>query len=118
MDFLAIFIAIIALLVTLWQAFLSKQQLEHAKETKTDTEKLLSDIKEKVNKIESISDETRKDVKEQVSKMIDKQNEHIQSLLETPQKSEQNQMIMQLLGPMLSNPDNFEKLIKITGTKR
>lgn len=118
MELIAISIAVVALGVSFWQAFLSRQQLEQAKETKGDTEKLLSEIKNKVNKIESISDETRKDVKEQVSKMIDKQNEHIQSLLETPQKSEQNQMIMQLLGPMLSNPDNFEKLIKITEKKR
>jgi len=110
---ISIIIASVALLIAFWQAFLSKQQLDQAKETKSDTGKLLDEIKAKVNKIETISDETRKDIKEQVSKLIDKQDETIKSLLATPQKSEQNQMMMQLLGPMLANPDNLEKIMKL-----
>jgi len=45
-------IAIIAVLIAIWQAYLSKQQLEKAKETRNETEKLLDDIKDRVKKID------------------------------------------------------------------
>lgn len=113
MEILGICIAIIALIVALWQGFLSKRQLEQAKETKTDTEKLLDEINIKVKKIEMLTDETRKDVKEQISKLIDKQDENMKTLLNNPAKSEENQMIMQLLAPMLQNPESFKMLMEL-----
>lgn len=72
----------LALILSFWQGFLAKQSLEQAKETKNDTERLLDEIKSKVSKVEIISDETRKDVKEQISKMIDKNDENFKTLLE------------------------------------
>lgn len=117
-ELISIIIAIIALLVAIWQGFLSKQQLEQAKETKSDTEKLLDEINSKVQKIETLTDETRKDVKEQISKLIDKQDENMKTLLNNPAKSEQNQMMMQLLAPMLQNPESFKMLMELSKSNK
>lgn len=117
-ELISIIIAIIALLVAVWQGFLSKQQLEQAKETKSDTEKLLDEINSKVQKIETLTDETRKDVKEQISKLIDKQDENMKTLLNNPAKSEQNQMMMQLLAPMLQNPESFKMLMELSKSNK
>lgn len=117
-ELISIIIAIIALLVAVWQGFLSKQQLEQAKETKSDTEKLLDEINSKVQKIETLTDETRKDVKEQISKLIDKQDENMKTLLNNPAKSEQNQMMMQLLTPMLQNPESFKMLMELSKSNK
>lgn len=113
MEYISITLAIVAILISLWQGYLSKQQLDLANQTKSETEKLLEDIKSKVNKIELLTDETRKDVKEQVSKLIDKQDENMKTLLNTPAKSEQNQLIMQLLPELLKNPEALKTLSEI-----
>lgn len=106
-------ISAIALLIAFWQGYLAKQQLEQAKETKSDTEKLLDEIKEKVLKIESISDETRRDVKEQISKLIDKQDENFKTLLKAPSEKSQNEMIAALLPAIMQSPDGLEKIIEL-----
>lgn len=81
MEYISLVVAFIALFVAFWQWFLSKQQLEQAKETKKDTERLLDEIKQKIVRIEAISDETRKDVKEQISNMINKNDENFKEVL-------------------------------------
>lgn len=113
MENVSLIIAIIALLVALWQGWLSKQQLDEAKQTKNDTEKLLDEIKDKVNYIQTISNETRSDVKDQVSKLIDKQDENMKTLLNSPAQTEQNQMIMQLM----SQPDVLKQLLELTNNQ-
>lgn len=110
---LAIIISIIAVGVAVWQGFLAKNQLEQAKLTKTETEKLLDEIKSKVQRIETISDETRKDVKEQISKLVDKQDENLKTLLNAPKDNRQNEMLMALLPKLMENPVMLEKLIEI-----
>lgn len=117
MDFkelIPIFLSLIAIVVAFWQGFLAKAQLEQAKETKSETEKLLQDVKDKVIRIESISDETRKDVKEQIGKLIDKQDENFKVLLSAPQQNNQNEMIMQLLPQILANPDSLKTIIELS----
>ncbi|WKZ30155.1 MAG: hypothetical protein QY314_00045 [Candidatus Dojkabacteria bacterium] len=118
MDIVGIVIAGVALLVAFWQGFLSKQQLEQAKETKTEVERLLDEIKEKVSKVETLTDETRRDVKEQISKLIDKQDENMKTLLSNPAKSEQNQMIMQFITQAMQNPDTFKTILEMSNKNR
>jgi ATP-dependent Zn protease len=66
---------------------------------------LLDEIKEKIVKIETISDETRKDVKEQISKMIDKNDENFKTLLKSSKEIDQNQLLTTLLPSLLQNPN-------------
>lgn len=113
MEWLTVIISLIALGIALWQAFISKQQLREAQETKSDTKNLLDEIKEKVVKIEGISEDTKSTVSEQMSKLIDKQDENIKTLLKSPHESEQNQMIGNILAAAISNPDSFNTLIKL-----
>ncbi|MGR3811648.1 hypothetical protein [Jiulongibacter sp. NS-SX5] len=104
-------VSFLALLVALWQGFISKSQLEEAKRTKTDTEKLLDEIKAKVIQIHSNSDETRRDVKDQIGKLIDKQDENFKVLLNAPKENSQNEIIKSLLPKMLENPANLERIM-------
>lgn len=114
MDVLTIILSVFALGISLWQGFLSKQQLDQAKETKSDTEKLLDEIKSKVQKIETLSDETRKDVKDQIAKLIDQQNENFKTLLSNPVKSQENEMMMQIMGQAMQNPEMLKTLMEIS----
>ncbi|RXJ69696.1 hypothetical protein CRV08_03045 [Halarcobacter ebronensis] len=113
MEYFPLIISFIAVIIALWQGYLAKSQLEQAKITKRDTEKLLDDIKEKVNKIEMISDETRKDVKEQISKLVDKQDENFKLLLNTPKENNQNEMIMKLFPSLMNNPELLKMFIEM-----
>lgn len=113
MEYIGIIIAILALWVAFWQWFLSKQQLEEAKKTKWETEKLLSEISNKIIKIEAISDETRKDVKEQISKMIDKNDENFKTLLNSWKEIDQNQLMTTLLPALFQNPNWIESMVKL-----
>ena len=113
-EFITLSISIVAIIVAFWQGFLAKSQLDQAKQTKTDTEKLLDEIKQKVVKIETISDETRKDVKEQISKLIDKQDENFKTLLNAPKEDSQNQMLMTFLPALLEKPEMMETLLKFS----
>lgn len=117
MEIITIVLSVIALLIALWQGMLSKNQLEQAKQTKSDTEKLLDDIKQKVNRVEVISDETRKDVKEQIGKLIDKQDENLKALLNAPKENSQNEMIMTLLPTLMEKPEMLDTLIKLGQNK-
>lgn len=112
-NLIAVVISLVAIGVAFWQGFLAKSQLEEAKRTKTETEKLLDDIKSKVLRVETISDETRKDVKEQISKLIDKQDENFKVLLNAPKENNQNELIKTFLPMILENPDLIEKISKM-----
>lgn len=113
-ELITLSISIVAIIVAFWQGFLAKAQLDQAKQTKTDTEKLLDEIKQKVVKIETISDETRKDVKEQISKLIDKQDENFKTLLNAPKEDSQNQMLMTFLPALLEKPEMMETLLRFS----
>ena len=113
MENLPIAISTIAVIIAIWQGALAKSQLEQAKTTKQETEKLLDSIKEKVSRIEMISDETRKDVKDQISKLIDKQDENFKLLLNTPKENNQNEMIMKLLPSLMGNPDMLKMMMEM-----
>lgn len=112
-EILAILISLIAVGVAFWQGFLAKSQLDQAKTTKTETEKLLAEIKSKVQRVETISDETRKDVKEQISKLIDKQDENFKVLLNAPKENNQNEMLMKMLPMIMENPEMLKTLMDI-----
>ena len=101
---LPIIVSCIAAVVAFWQGFLAKAQLEQAKTTKSETEKLLAEIKERVVRIESLSDETRKDVKEQITKLIDKQDENFKTVLQTPERNNQNELLMSILPQIFASP--------------
>ncbi|MBK2267990.1 hypothetical protein [Francisella philomiragia] len=113
LNIFSLFISLIAVGVAFWQGFLSKSQLEQAKNTKDEANKLLDEIKTKVAKVETISDETRKDVKEQISKLIDKQDENFKVLLNAPNQNSQNEMIMSLLPSLLEKPDILKTFIEL-----
>lgn len=112
-EFFTLIVSIVAILIAIWQGLLSKQQLEQARQTKSDTERLLDEIKGKVYKLEAISDETRKDVKEQISKLIDKQDENFKVLLNAPKENNQNEMMMTFLPKMLENPEMLKTLVEL-----
>lgn len=113
----ALLVSLVAVGIAFWQGFLAKNQLEQAKITKTEIERLLDEIKSKVLRVETISDETRKDVKEQISKLIDKQDENFKTLLKAPSENSQNEMIMKFLPMMMENPQMLEKLIELGNKK-
>lgn len=117
-EALAFIISLVSVCAAFWQGFLAKTQLEQAKTTKTETEKLLDEIKIKVLKIETISDETRKDIKEQISKLVDKQDENFKVLLNAPKENNQNEMMMALLPKFLDNPEMLKTLIEISGHQK
>ena len=68
-------------------------------------------------RVETISDETRRDVKDQISKLIDKQDENFKTLLNAPRESSQNEMMMTLMPTLLQNPDLMKTLIE-AGNKK
>lgn len=113
-DFIALGVAVIAVLIAIWQALLSKAQLTESKRTKDETEKLLDEIKNKVFKIELISDETRKDVKDQITRLIDKQDENFKTLLNAPKDKNQTDLMMSLLPSLLQNPEKLTSLIELS----
>ncbi|TGK79287.1 hypothetical protein EHQ23_16895 [Leptospira bourretii] len=113
-----ILISIAAVLVAFWQGFLAKSSLEQAKATKSETERVLIEIKEKVLRIETISDETRKDVKEQITRLIDKQDENFKVLLNAPKENNQNEMIMTLLPKLMENPEMMSMLMGMAKKKK
>jgi len=107
-------LALIAIFIALWQGYLSKVQLDESKKTKSETEKLLDEIHVKVNRIEGISDETRKDVKDQISRLIDKQDENFKMLLSAPKETNQKELLMSLVPKLMENPDLFSTLIQMS----
>jgi len=113
-EIITIILAIIAVIIALWQGYLSKIQLDESKRTKSETEKLLDEIHLKVNKIEDISDETRKDVKEQISRLIDKQDENFKMLLSAPKETNQKELLMSLVPKLMENPDLFSSLLQMS----
>lgn len=116
-EIISIVLTIIAVLIAIWQGMLSKSQLEQSKQTKSETEKLLEEIKLRVHKIELTSDETRKDVKDQVARLIDKQDENFKTLLNAPKENSQNELMMTLLPQVIQNPELFNTLVKLGQNK-
>ena len=102
---------IISIAVAIWQWFLSKEQLDQAKNTNQDTKRLLDSISERITKIESLSNETRTDVKEQISKMIDKNDENFKELLRWSKEIDQNELMKTLLPSLLQDPDTMRDLM-------
>lgn len=113
-----ILISVVAVGVAFWQGFLAKSSLEQAKTTKMETERVLNEIKEKVLRIETISDETRKDVKEQITRLIDKQDENFKVLLNAPKENNQNEMMMAVLPKLMENPDMMSMLMGMAKKKK
>ena len=113
-DWLPVLVSCIAVAAAFWQGFLAKQQLENAKQTRDETAKLLDDIKQRVTKIEMISDETRQVVKNEVSKLVDKQDENFKVLLNAPRENSQNEMMVSLLPALLENPERLAALLKLS----
>ena len=111
-------ISFLAVLVAVWQGLLAKQQLNAAKATRDETGKLLEDIKAKVVRIESISDETRTDVRQQITRLVDKQDENFKFLLRTPNEQSQNQMIADLLPTLLQQPDALKTIMDVFGDSK
>lgn len=114
-DIVSIGIAAIAVGVALRQTSISKAQLDEAKRTQSDTEKLLETIKLKVENIEIISNETKRNVEEQVRRMVDKQDENIKMLLNSPKEINQNEMLKTVLPSLVQNPENLKILLDLAG---
>lgn len=113
-SIITIVLSIVAIAIAVWQGFIAKQQLDDSKRTKEETEKILSAIKEKVDEVQGISDETRRNVQEQVTKLIDQQNENFKSLLNAPQNQKQNEMVMQLMPYLLQKPELLQNIMKLS----
>jgi len=91
MEIAAFVVAFIALIAALWQGMLSKQQLELARTTKTETEKLLDKIDRKTDEIKKSAEATETSMKEQVNSLLKNFDPSVQA---------QNKM-MENLGPSL-----------------
>ena len=91
---------------------MAKAQLEQAKPTTAETEKLSAESKERLVRIESLSDETREDVKEQITKLIDKQDENFKTVLQTPERNNQNELLMSILPQIFASPENLKNIIE------
>lgn len=113
-EIITIVLAVIAIIIALWQGFLSKIQLDESKKTKDETEKLLDEIHDKILKIEGISDETRKDVKDQITRLIDKQDENFKMLLSAPKDTNQKELLMTLVPKLMENPELFNTLLQMS----
>ena len=118
MELATLSISLVAVAIAVWQGYLSKAQLVQAKTTKSETEKLLAEIQSKVLRIEAISDETRKDVKEQISKLIDKQDENFKVLLNAPKIQSQNEIIKSMLPRFLENPEMLKAAMELSKSKQ
>lgn len=116
-EILTSLLSFIAVIIAVWQGLLSKNQLEQAKQTKSETENLLDAIKEKVSRIEIISDETRKDLKEQIAKLVDRQDENFKMLLNAPKESSQNEMMMTFLPKFFENPELLKTMFELSQKK-
>lgn len=114
---ISIILSFIAIAVAIIQTFISRSQLVQAKTTQSETERILEQIKEKVLRVENISDETRKDIKEQVAKLLDKQDENFKTLLNAPKENNQNEMMMTFLPKIMENPTMFDQLIKMANMR-
>ncbi len=110
-SIITIVLSIVAIVIALWQGFIAKQQLEDSKRTKDETEKILNAIKEKVDEVQGISDETRRNVQEQITTLINQQSENFKSVLNAPQSAKQNEMVMQLL---LQKPEILDTFLKLS----
>jgi gas vesicle protein len=110
---ISIGIAFLAVIVAFWQGFLSKAQLEEAKRTKTETDKILTEISQKAEHIQSIADETRKDVKDQISRLIEKQDENFKLVLNAPNNKNQSDLLQALVPKLMENPQIFQTLIEL-----
>lgn len=112
-DMVSIGIAVIAVGIALWQTSISRAQLDEAKKTQSETEKLLGAIKLKVDNVEIISNETKRNVEEQVRRMVDKQDENIKMLLSSPKEKDQNEMLKAVLPSLIQNPANLKMLFDL-----
>jgi len=110
-SIITIVLSIVAIVIALWQGFIAKQLLEDSKRTKDETEKILNAIKEKVDEVQGISDETRRNVQEQITTLINQQSENFKSVLNAPQSAKQNEMVMQLL---LQKPEILDTFLKLS----
>jgi len=110
-SIITIVLSIVAIVIAVWQGFIAKQQLEDSKRTKDETEKILNAIKEKVDEVQGISDETRRNVQEQITTLINQQSENFKSVLNAPQSAKQNEMVMQLL---LQKPEILDTFLKLS----
>ncbi|MEA4966666.1 MAG: hypothetical protein VB048_00925 [Bacteroidaceae bacterium] len=113
-SIVSIVIGFIAVVIAFWQARISKDQLEESKATKTETEKLLVEIKSKVEKIDSISSDTKRNIEEQIRRMIDRQDENFKILLASPKEKNQNDLLMAMLPKVFDNPELFAKVLEIS----
>ena len=107
----SLLISIVAVGVAFWQVSISRAQLREAKTTKSDTEKLLAEIRTSVNRIEISSEETRKRVNDQVDKLIDKQDENMKRLLDSPKEKSQSDLLMALIPEIFKSPDLLKTII-------
>jgi len=117
-EIITIAIAIVAAAVAFWQAFLSKQQLEESRRVKSETETMLDSINRKVESVQTISDETRRDVKDQIAKLIDRQDENFKTLLNAPKDRNQTEMILALMPKLLENPEMLSTLVKLGNQRK
>lgn len=106
-------LSVVAIAISIWQGITSAKQLKLAQDVNNKTENLLENIKEKIIKIETISDETRKDVKEQVRDMIKQNDENFKHLLKSSKEIDQNQLMTAILPSLFQNPDWFENIMKL-----
>lgn len=116
LEIVAIGIAIIAVGIAFWQGVLAKEQLKQAKETKSETEKLLLEINLKVNKIETLSNSMREDMKNQVSKLIDNQDSNFKMLLK-PSNDEGTELAKAMIPEIMKDPKLFKEMMKISKQK-
>lgn len=110
MEVAAIIIAFVALGVAFWQGIMSKNQLDLAKSTKSETEKLLEKIDRKTDEIKRLAETTEANTREQVNTLLKNFDPSVQAqnkMLESVGPA----LLQQLFGSSLIQ-QKFEEEIK------
>jgi predicted PurR-regulated permease PerM len=121
-EIFTIIIAVVSAGIAFWQGISAHKQVELSKNTNDETKRLLEDIKRIVEKVENVSSETKKDVENQVDKLIDNQNEHQKTLMGNltnilsnfdPKVKSNDQTGQALLGALLNGQLDMDKMMKL-----
>lgn len=125
-------ISLTALFVAIGSMYFAWQQVRLAKQTKTETEKLLKEIDLKVRELKSLTRTIKQNVEDTIRDMISNSNENFIKLLDkmpaqtivkdeapktqTTESSGQDKLMEALLPGILEkamdDPDNFDKFIQ------
>lgn len=70
-SILALVIAVVSVAVALWQGFISKQQLQLARDTEKRTEDTLTEIRKETGETRRVAQDIKSNIDERITKILD-----------------------------------------------